>query len=53
MDPRASLDCAVPLGIPTNPHEVKYISAYVNQIGRKAMMEQAVPKFPAGSVIVK
>lgn len=37
----------------TNPHRRKYITVYVNESGRKAMMEQASPKFPEGSVIVK
>ncbi|HEX5703652.1 MAG TPA: cytochrome P460 family protein [Pyrinomonadaceae bacterium] len=37
----------------TNPHHRKYITVYVNESGRKAMMEQASPKFPQGSVIVK
>ena len=37
----------------TNPHHRKYITVYVNESGRRAMMEQASPKFPEGSVIVK
>ncbi len=37
----------------TNPHLEKYITVYVNDIGRKAMLEQKKPKFPQGSVIVK
>ena len=37
----------------TNPHRGKYITVYVNESGRRAMMEQASPKFPEGSVIVK
>ena len=37
----------------TNPHRRKYITVYVNESGRRAMMEQASPKFPEGSVIVK
>ncbi len=37
----------------TNPHLKKYIIVYVNDIGRKAMLEQQKPKFPEGSVIVK
>src|SRR5262245_18484665 len=46
-----------PIGVdvngPTNPHQEKYITVYVNDIGKTAMMEQARPNFPAGSVIVK
>jgi Cytochrome P460 len=38
---------------PTNPHKEKYISVYVNEIGRSAMMEKLKPSFPKGSVIVK
>jgi hypothetical protein len=37
----------------TNPHHRKYITVYVNEPGRKAMIEQLNPKFPEGSVIVK
>lgn len=37
----------------TSPHLEKYITVYVNDIGRKAMLEQKNPKFPEGSVIVK
>ena len=37
----------------TNPHRDKYFTVYVNDIGRRAMLEQKNPKFPEGSVIVK
>lgn len=37
----------------TNPHLKKYITVYVNDIGREAMLERKNPKFPEGSVIVK
>ncbi len=37
----------------TNPHRQFFITVYVNDIGRKAMLEQKKPKFPEGSVIVK
>jgi len=36
-----------------NPHRNKFITVYVNDIGRHAMMEEKVPRFPQGSVIVK
>jgi hypothetical protein len=36
-----------------NPHRDKYFTVYVNDIGRKAMLEKKNPKFPVGSVIVK
>ena len=36
-----------------SPHRDKYITVYVNETGRHAMMFEASPKFPEGSVIVK
>jgi hypothetical protein len=36
-----------------NPHTNKFITVYVNDIGRRAMMVEKVPHFPVGSVIVK
>jgi Cytochrome P460 len=36
-----------------NPHRNKYITVYVNELGRKAMLEQKSPAFPEGSIIVK
>ena len=36
-----------------NPHRHKFITVYVNNIGRHAMMQEKVPRFPQGSVIVK
>ena len=36
-----------------NPHYKKFITVYVNDTGRKAMVNQKEPKFPVGSVIVK
>ena len=60
MHVRAALDCAISLSPSgadvdgeTNPHKRKYITVYVNDSGRNAMMEQLSPKFPEGSVIVK
>ena len=45
--------CA-PAFAPTSPHAPdKYITVYVNDIGRHAMMEEKTPHFPQGSVIVK
>lgn len=49
---RASLDCAI-ASPPPGPHGEKYITVYVNEIGRPAMMEEKKPNFPQGSVIVK
>ncbi len=36
-----------------SPHDTACISVYVNGIGRTAMMSQATPRFPTGSIIVK
>lgn len=35
-----------------NPHIDKYINVYVNEVGKKAMIER-YPNFPVGSIIVK
>ncbi len=40
-------------GAPASPHDTAAIAVYVNEAGRKAMMKQAKPRFPAGSIIVK
>jgi hypothetical protein len=58
MQARTAVLCAAPASGnpiygPTNPHHEKYITVYVNEVGRPAMMEQAKPIFPEGSVIVK
>jgi len=58
MQAKTSLLCAAPTAGnriygPDNPHHEKYITVYVNAVGRSAMMEQAKPSFPEGSVIVK
>jgi|SRR5215813_10267364 len=50
--------CAAPLlrpAGPDSPHgpEGKYITVYVNETGRHAMMEEATPHFPPGSIVVK
>jgi Cytochrome P460 len=37
----------------SNPHTDKFITVYVNDTGKKAMMEQLEAVFPQGSVIVK
>ena len=45
--------CAIAINRPQDPHKDKYITVYVNDIGRHAMMEEKTPHFPKGSVIVK
>ena len=36
-----------------NPHLDKFITVYVNEVGKQAMMQMKSPVFPQGSVIVK
>ena len=36
-----------------NPHNDKYIVVYVNDKGKRAMLEEKTPRFPVGAVIVK
>lgn len=36
-----------------NPHADKFISVYVNDAGRRAMLGERAPRFPQGSLIVK
>jgi hypothetical protein len=53
MPDRTSFLCAAPMATAKDPHLNKYATVYVNDIGRKAMLEQLKPSFPEGSVIVK
>jgi hypothetical protein len=55
---RIAIQCADPRAAQykledQNPHRNKFVVVYVNDIGREAMMEQKVPRFPQGSVVVK
>ncbi len=58
-DPVAQLCAAVvsPTGVNVdgekNPHRHKYLTVYVNEVGRTAMLEKKLPTFSPGSVIVK
>jgi hypothetical protein len=46
--------CAIlAMSDPNNPHASKFITVYVNDIGRHAMMEEETPHFPQGSMVVK
>jgi hypothetical protein len=36
-----------------SPHMKKFVTVYVNDLGRQAMTAQKSPAFPVGSVIVK
>jgi hypothetical protein len=54
MAAQASQACAaVAMPDPNNPHSRKFITVYVNDIGRHAMMEEETPHFPQGSIVVK
>lgn len=57
MHAAAALDCAAPTTLSPsgvkNPHQDKFVTVYVNDVGRRAMLEMKKPAFPIGSVIVK
>ena len=54
MEPLAAIDCVAIIGrTEGSPHLHKYVSVYVNETGRAAMMTQRSPSFPPGSMIVK
>ncbi len=54
MQPLAAEACAIiPGRDKSSPHLNKYISVYVNPVGREAMMGKSGGKFPGGSMIVK
>jgi hypothetical protein len=36
-----------------SPHRDKYVTVYVNELGKHAMMQEKFPHFPEGSIIVK
>lgn len=54
MDAAVAALCAAVLPRPSvNPHQNKFISVYVNDVGQQAMMTELTPVFPRGSMIVK
>ena len=53
MDPVVAAGCAAANIRDRSPHSNKYISVYVNEVGRTAMMAEKNPRFPQGSIIVK
>jgi hypothetical protein len=54
MEPLAAISCAIiPGRQEPSPHLHKYISVFVNAVGREEMMARQSPKFPIGSIIVK
>ena len=56
---RIATQCALPtaeqrrLEYEKNPHRDKFVTVYVNDAGRRAMLEELRPRFPAGSLVVK
>lgn len=56
---RVDIQCAMPIPTDyerirqTNPHLSTFITVYVNNIGREAMLAKEVQRFPEGSIIVK
>lgn len=56
---RVDIQCAMPMAIDyervrkSNPHLSTFITVYVNNIGRQAMLAKEVQRFPEGSIIVK
>lgn len=53
MDSVVAALCAPALPRPANPHQNKFISVYVNDVGQRAMLTERAPEFPQGSMIVK
>lgn len=53
MDKTVAVMCAPANVSPPSPHADKYISVYVNDIGKHAMLDERIPKFPVGTIIVK
>jgi hypothetical protein len=54
IQPAAAAACASALpALPPSPHLKKYVTVYVNALGKDAMTLQKSPHFPVGSVIVK
>jgi hypothetical protein len=50
--PATQCASAFPSQIPS-PHRDKFITVYVNPMGRKAMLQERAPAFPVGAMIVK
>lgn len=57
---RRITDCALPtteeeafMASADNPHLEKFVTVFVNDAGRRAMLEELRPRFPAGSLVVK
>ena len=55
---RIAIQCSMPTPKESemekgNPHRDKFITVYVNNTGKHAMLEEKFPTFPKGTVIVK
>jgi hypothetical protein len=54
MDPIVATLCTTPKQYSKlNPHVSKYITVYVNETGRTAMLSKEPTTFPGGSIIIK
>ena len=57
VTPAVAAACAPVAGLASkktiDPHDLTYITVYVNKIGRDAMFAKDVRRFPEGSIIVK
>lgn len=54
MAPASALSCSITPGRSADsPHLNKYVSVFVNPVGRVEMMTKQKPKFPVGTMIVK
>ena len=54
MEPLSAMSCAIIRGRnESSPHTNKYVSVFVNPVGREQMMTKRSPKFPVGTMIVK
>lgn len=54
MEPLSAMSCAIiPGRNEKSPHTNKYVSVFVNPVGREQMMTKQRPKFPVGTMIVK
>jgi cytochrome P460 len=54
MEPLSAYSCAINLGRQKeSPHLNKYVSVFVNPLGREQMLTRRSPKYPVGSMIVK
>jgi hypothetical protein len=54
MAPASAISCAITVGRDqSSPHVNKYVSVFVNPVGRDQMMSKQDPRFPVGTMIVK